>query len=659
MLALLIAAPLVSVVASMPATGAALTAELQKQVRAATFEVVIRKPTSDSVTYEKPLPLELMPYTERTDGYWPVGTAFAIAANTFVTAAHVMVLGVGSQFGVPGIRDGNGNVYPLDRVLKFALHEDFVVFTVSGNPAVKPFHTSATPAIDDTVFAVGNALGDGVVIRDGLLTSLTPEAQDGKWKWLRFSAAASPGNSGGPLLDAQGRVVGVVTAKSPNENLNYALPIERVLHASDKEAVFGTRESFGIPRLLQGTIVTEFTGGFPLPQPYPEFSRQFRAAYLKYVRDAQAKLVSSEAGELFPRSSAKLLATLYESLEPTLVTQDDDREWDAHSCSAESETPLPGEGRVWHCADNGEAVLFRIEYPGNTADEQRYRDSKQFMDLLLKGVKTPRMVGPQEVRITSLGPALGESLLHDRFGRVWQLRTWSLGYGDAYVVALSLPTPDGYVGLSNVVPSLLLDPVTERMKFLADYIYLTYTGSLPQWRAFLARRELRPAVFDHITLQEQPGKGLQFDSPRLHLDTAGVIEVGADSSLDLQMTYMLDHDTLSWDVGGVVVRQDRDRKTWFAVYRQPQPTADAGKERRERWEHMTRRDGDFSGVAQHDDEHSGFWIRTVASGGKPATGGEHPGGPLYEVVYNTDSKLPPRQLADIQANLARDLRIME
>src|SRR5262249_61336622 len=107
--------------------------------------------------------------------------------------------------------------------------------------------------------------------------------------------------------------------------------------------------------------------------------------------------------------------------------------------------------------------------------------------------------------------------------------------------------------------------------------------------------------------------------------------------------YMLDRGALAWDVGGVVVRQDRDRKTWFAVYRQPQPTADAGKERRERWEHMTRRDGDFSGVAQHDDEHAGFWIRTVASGGKPAAGGGQPRGPPYQMGFNTHSKPPPPQ----------------
>ncbi len=336
----LLAAFALAATATPTARAAALTAELQKQVRAATFEVVIRKPTKDLVTYEKPLPLELIPFTERNDAYWPVGTAFAIGPNTFVTAAHVLVAGVGSQFGVPGIRDPDGKVYTVDRVQKFALHEDFVVFTVSGTPTVTPFAVSTAVAIDDAVFAVGNALGEGVVIRDGLLTSLTPEAQDGKWKWLRFSAAASPGNSGGPLLDAQGRVVGVVTAKSPNENLNYALPIEQVMKGSDTAAVFDKRESFGIGKILQGTVVGEFQDSFPLPLPYADFARDFRAALLKYMRSAQAKLVAAEADNLFPHSAAKLLATVYESPEPTLVTQDEDRSWDAHSCTNGSSTPL-------------------------------------------------------------------------------------------------------------------------------------------------------------------------------------------------------------------------------------------------------------------------------------------------------------------------------
>lgn len=160
------------------AGSASLTGELQKQVRGATFEVVLRKPEKDNVTYEKPLPLELMPFQERNDKYWSIGTAFAIGANEFVTAGHVLIAAVSSQFGVPAIRDSAGNVYPLERVLKYHNHEDFAVFSVSGAPSVTPLPTDTHASVDDAVFAVGNALGEGVVIRDGLLTSLTPEQKD-------------------------------------------------------------------------------------------------------------------------------------------------------------------------------------------------------------------------------------------------------------------------------------------------------------------------------------------------------------------------------------------------------------------------------------------------------------------------------------------------
>jgi hypothetical protein len=647
--------------ATAPArASSALTAELQKRVRVATFEVVIRKPTRDSVTYEKPLPLELIPFSERNDAYWPVGTAFAIAPDEFVTAAHVLIVGVGSQFGLPGIRDSQGKVYTVERVLKFSMHEDYAVFTVSAAPAATPLATSTAAAVDDPVFAVGNALGEGVVIRDGLLTSLTPEPQDGKWKYLRFSAAASPGNSGGPLLDNEGRAIGVVIAKSPNENLNYALPIERVLNGSDKAALFDTRESFGIAKLLQGTIVAEFRDSFALPLPFAEFSRNFRAALLKFVKEQQSRLLATEAADLFPNgASGKLLATLYEAYDPCLVAQQDDRSWDVHSCSTASETALPGDGRVWTCQDGGPGQLFRVQYPGTAAAEHHYHDSKELMDLLLKAVKLPRMIGAQAVRITSLGPAQRESLMHDHFGRVWQLRIWSLGYADAFVIVLALPTPDGYVGLLSLTNSSFLDSVAESVEFLADYLYVTYTGSLPQWRAFIDRRELRPALFDRIRLQIDADKALRFDSPRLQLDSSGVLTVGAQSSLDLQMAYMLDAGKLVWDVGAVVVREDRDGKTYLGAYRQARPAEDAGKERRERWQQMTRRAGDFSGAAQHDDQYKSFWIRTVAAGAGPATGADAARRPLYEIVYSTDSSVLPRQMEAIQAQLPKALRVTE
>jgi hypothetical protein len=528
---------------------------------------------------------------------------------------------------------------------------------VSGTPPAATLATSTQSAVDDPVFAVGNALGEGVVIRDGLLTSLTPEAKDGKWKWLRFSAAASPGNSGGPLLDSQGRVIGVVEAKSPNENLNYALPIERVLNDTGQAATFDERDSYGKPKLLTATIVTEFSDSFPLPLPFTEFAARVRAELVRYYKQQQEKLMASAAGQLFPRGqSATLLAKLYDSLDPAIIAQEDDGTWDLQTCGG-SETRLPGDGRVWHCRSAPAGSLFRLQYPGSTFDEHHYRDSKEFMDLLLKGINVPREVGSQAVRITSFGPALKESEYRDHFGRLWQQRAWSLGFGDFYLVTLALPTPDGYVGYLTLAPSGLLEIQTLHTEFLADFLYVAYTGSLTQWQAYLQHRELRAAPFEHVKLQYGGDKGLRFESPRLHLDTSGLMTVDAKSALDLEMNYMMDGDKLDWDVAGVVVHQDRDKKTFLAAYRQPKPGEDAAKDRRERWEKMSKREAEFSGRPGHDDNFTDFWVRTVAVA--PAPGRAGVSGPMYEIVYNTDRSLMPRDMEDLRDRLAGAVKVIE
>jgi serine protease Do len=187
-----------AILGGVPVAHAALTPEMQKAIRVSTFEVVMKKPEKDPLSYEKPLPLDLMPYIERNDAYRSVGTAFALGNNRYVTAAHVIEAGVGSQFGPPELRRSDG-----------------VVFSLRQDPQPPGLPVNRDPKLDEPVLAVGNALGEGIVIRDGLFTSETPEAQDGRWKWIRFSAAASPCNSGGPLCDESGRVIGIVIGKSP------------------------------------------------------------------------------------------------------------------------------------------------------------------------------------------------------------------------------------------------------------------------------------------------------------------------------------------------------------------------------------------------------------------------------------------------------------
>jgi serine protease Do len=93
---------------------------LQK-VQAATFEVVIPKPVTDPLTYEKPLPLDLLPYQFRNDKYLSIGTAFALGGKRYVTAAHVMNIGMGGLLGAPVLRDTGGHVYAIDKIIQFSL----------------------------------------------------------------------------------------------------------------------------------------------------------------------------------------------------------------------------------------------------------------------------------------------------------------------------------------------------------------------------------------------------------------------------------------------------------------------------------------------------------------------------------------------------------
>ncbi len=641
------------------AHAASLSGEQEKTVRAATFEVVLRKQDNDPLTYEKPLPLDLIPYVIRSDRYWSVGTAFAIAPNTYVSAAHVLLAGVGSQFGEPALRDAAGNVHPVDQVLKFSAHEDFVVFSVSGGSDVAPLPVSREYRIDDTVFAVGNALGEGIVIRDGLLTSETPEDQDGRWKWLRFSAAASPGNSGGPLLDSAGRVIGIVRAKSPNENLNYALPISHALDAG-AEARFELRYSIKLPTARE-TQVASLKTQFALPKRFADFARTYRETLLDATRRDQQQLLASLAPKLFPRgNSGKLLATVYDSPRPSFVQQDQNDAWDAVAASDLGEQTLPGDGLISTGAALGVQV-FRLRRPNSATDGKFYDDPGDFMDMLLKGLKFERTVGTQQVRITSLGHSPQRQVLDDHYGRRWQVTAWPLGYIDSFVICYALPTPEGYVGMVQMVPSAGVDVFHEYVKLLADAVEVNYSGSLEQWRAFLARRDLRPKLFEHVDLAFDDKQGLRYQSARLNLQMpADLTALTSKSELELHTAYIVTGGQTSWDVAALYLFKDNNRHTYIGLQRYIKPADESARDLLETWNQLRTHGPGYNRVAGHDAEFRNYWIHDVLSAPLPKSPGLDPDASvLYDVFYGTDASSYPRDIEEVERRLIQATHILE
>ncbi|HET7655601.1 MAG TPA: trypsin-like peptidase domain-containing protein [Luteimonas sp.] len=92
-------------------------------------------------------------------------------------------------------------------------------------------------ALGEDVMAVGFPFGIGPSVSSGVVSGLrreyrSPEGKRVLTNLIQFDAAANPGNSGGPLVTAEGEVVGIVTGLlNPTEQrvfigIGFAVPIE-------------------------------------------------------------------------------------------------------------------------------------------------------------------------------------------------------------------------------------------------------------------------------------------------------------------------------------------------------------------------------------------------------------------------------------------------
>lgn len=99
------------------------------------------------------------------------------------------------------------------------------------------FGDSDALRMGDSVIAIGNAMGEGQTVTRGIISALnlSIEIPDARHRLsldvLQTDAAVNRGNSGGPLINQHGEVIGIVTAKLIGayiEGMGYALPINNV-----------------------------------------------------------------------------------------------------------------------------------------------------------------------------------------------------------------------------------------------------------------------------------------------------------------------------------------------------------------------------------------------------------------------------------------------
>ena len=121
--------------------------------------------------------------------------------------------------------------HELKRVRILALHplRDLALLQLdaeelpAGFPAPVVLNERDDLRVGDLVFAVGNPLGLERSVTQGIVSSVTRRM--GNLRMIQTDAAVNPGNSGGPLFNARGEVVGVVCAGAVSfDGLAFGIP---------------------------------------------------------------------------------------------------------------------------------------------------------------------------------------------------------------------------------------------------------------------------------------------------------------------------------------------------------------------------------------------------------------------------------------------------
>jgi S1-C subfamily serine protease len=200
------------------------------------------------------------------------GTGFVISANGHVvTNQHVVHGCVGDiQGNLGGEAPIKLRLVSSDQTNDLALLQAPSPFKDVATIRDKPVHSG------DSVVAIGypfhGMLTSDFTVTTGIVSSLSGILND--TRYLQISAAVQPGNSGGPLLDADGQIIGVVSAKLDAlkiaratgeipENINFAIKTGMLRDFLDNSAI-AYQTATGTKGDLKTSDIAQNARGFTL-----------------------------------------------------------------------------------------------------------------------------------------------------------------------------------------------------------------------------------------------------------------------------------------------------------------------------------------------------------------------------------------------------------
>ncbi|TRD22489.1 DegQ family serine endoprotease [Palleronia caenipelagi] len=169
-----------------------------------------------------------------------LGSGFVISDDGFIVTNNHVIDGADEI----DIEFFNGEVLPA-KVVGTDPKTDIALLKVESDAPLKPvpFGDSDDASVGDWVMAMGNPLGQGFSVSAGIVSARNRELSGTYDDYIQTDAAINRGNSGGPLFNMDGEVIGVNTAiLSPNGGsigIGFAMSSNVVANVVDQLKEFG------------------------------------------------------------------------------------------------------------------------------------------------------------------------------------------------------------------------------------------------------------------------------------------------------------------------------------------------------------------------------------------------------------------------------------
>ena len=228
--------------------------------------------------YAKVNPSVVAVVAEQSDGSAAVGTGVIMTESGYIiTNAHVISGGKSCWVALD-----TGVTYDA-RLVGYDEDEDLAVLrAIADNPLpAAEFGNSDLLTVGDPVYAIGNPLGVELrgTLTNGIVSAINRDVQvDGRTMTLvQTNAALNSGNSGGPLINACGQVVGINTIKMSSdysnvEGLGFAIPSASIRRLVNDLLTYGEvrpEPSFGVTVLQTGTRLEDDIWGLQVLEVTP------------------------------------------------------------------------------------------------------------------------------------------------------------------------------------------------------------------------------------------------------------------------------------------------------------------------------------------------------------------------------------------------------